>query len=365
MIHHWFFQNVDLVIYINGTGAITPQKTYNGQFAFEANATEEPILWCREPDYKSYINPRAARRMSRVIKMGVASSFIALNDGGVESPDAIVTGSGFGCMADTESFLTSIIENEEKFLNPAPFIHSTHNTISSQIALLKKCTGYNQTYVHGPVSFESALLDGMMLLDEERAQSVLVGGIDEMTPNLFAITNRFQKWKSKPKTTRWNLFNSDSKGSLAGEGSVFFLLSKDRNDKSYAGIVEIDTFFNPDDQFDLQTRLNQFLDKACLKVDDLDLCLLGKSGDNRFDTIYDDFLKLLGENCSLGYFKHLCGEYLTASSFAVWLAAQILKTQSIPGEVTASGEKNNNLKNILIYNHYRNRYHSLILLSIC
>ncbi|MBU2515179.1 beta-ketoacyl synthase chain length factor [bacterium] len=365
MIHRWFSQNVDLVIYINGTGAITPQKTFDGRFVFEANTTTEPILWCQEPDYKTCIDPRAARRMSRVIKMGVASALIALKDGGVECPDAIVTGSGFGCMADTELFLTSIIKNEEKFLNPAPFIHSTHNTISSQIALLKKCTGYNQTYVHGPISFESALLDGMMLLDEEKAQSVLVGGVDEMTSNLFSITSRFDKWKEKPNASECGFFGSDSKGSIAGEGSVFFLLSKNRNENSYGRIIDVDTFLNPNNQFDIKTCVDQFLNKAHVKIDDLNLCLIGKSGDNRFDTIYDDFISLMSENCSFGYFKHLCGEYLTASSFAVWMSAQILNTQILPKEIIASGGKKNNFKNILIYNQYRNKYHSLILLSIC
>ncbi len=149
-------------MYINGTGAISPQTTHTEDFPFSVTEHEQVVLSCQEPDYKELIPPRTSRRMSRVIKMGVASALMALKDAGMEVPDAIVTGSGFGCMTDTEKFLESISENEEKFLNPSPFIHSTHNTISSQIALMLKCTGYNQTFVHGSFSFESALLDGMM-----------------------------------------------------------------------------------------------------------------------------------------------------------------------------------------------------------
>jgi len=355
--------------YIKGTGAITPQKTYDAPFTFEPKIfdpkiAEDSILWCQEPDYKRILNPRDAGRMSRVLKMGMASSFKALNDAGVESPDAIVTGSGYGCMQDTESFLTSIINNNEKFLNPAPFIHSTHNTIGSQIALLKKCTGYNQTYVHGPISFESALLDGLMLLDEGSAQTVLVGGIDEMTSNLFAITNRFDKWKRGSNSTGVCFNSSHSNGSFAGEGAVFFLLGENQDDNSNARILGVDTFFSPNNQFDIKTNLDQFLDKASLKVEDLDHCLVRKNGNKRFDMIYDDFISLMMGNCSFSHFKHLCGEYLTASSFAVWLAAQILKTQEVPNAIRLSEGKSKDLKNILIYNQHYNRYHSLILLSI-
>lgn len=361
--HRWFFQAVKPVIYINGTGVISPQKTYETPPVLTASSPVENILWCQEPDYKTLISPRASRRMSRVIKMGVASSFLALNEAALDRPDAIVVGTGYGCMIDTERFLTSIIENEEKFLNPAPFIHSTHNTISSQIALLKKCTGYNQTYVHGSLSFESALLDGMMLLEEGGAQTVLVGGVDEMTENLFSITRRFQKWKDHPFNQGFELFDSNSAGTIAGEGSSFFLLSNRQNAQTYAGITDVSAYRSSQKQYKETQILDQFLEKAQLKPDDIDLYLIGKSGDNRLDKTYDDFIKNNQGIGSCGYYKHLCGEYHTASAFAVWLGAYILKNQTIPEEILVNNDNQHPLQHIVIYSQNHDKYHSLILLS--
>ncbi|PIX32882.1 MAG: beta-ketoacyl synthase, partial [Bacteroidetes bacterium CG_4_8_14_3_um_filter_31_14] len=48
----------------------------------------------------------------------------------------------------------------------------THNTISSQIALILKCHGYNSTYAGRGACFETALLDAKILINEEHLQNV-------------------------------------------------------------------------------------------------------------------------------------------------------------------------------------------------
>ena len=56
-----------------------------------------------EPDYKDFIQDAGLRRrMSRVIRMSVASSIMAMSEANEKSFDAIVTGTGWGCLADTE-----------------------------------------------------------------------------------------------------------------------------------------------------------------------------------------------------------------------------------------------------------------------
>ena len=127
--------------YINGLSAISPQNTFS-----EDTLLADPVgysgvrsLRCIEPQYSAYIDPMASRRMSRIIKMGVCSAMKCLRDAGISNPDAIITGTGMGCVEDTGKFLGSIFENEEKLLNPTPFIQSTHNTVGASIALLLKC----------------------------------------------------------------------------------------------------------------------------------------------------------------------------------------------------------------------------------
>ena len=101
--------------------------------------------------------------MSKIIKRGIASALIALKDANVENPGAIITGTGWGCWADTEKFLLTMIEQGEEQLTPTAFMQSTHNTVSGQIAISIKCHNYNSTYAHRGVSFERSLQDGMML----------------------------------------------------------------------------------------------------------------------------------------------------------------------------------------------------------
>jgi hypothetical protein len=64
-------------------------------------------------------------------------------------------------------------------------------------------------------------------------------------------------------------------------------------------------------------------------------------------------------------FKHLSGEYDTASSFALWLAAEVIHKQQVPFWIRANEYKSGKLKNILIYNHLRGVNHSFYLLSAC
>ena len=152
-------------MYIRGTGNISPQKTF-GHLPFLTETVEYTgnRLPCIEPDYKEFIDAKQIRRMSRIIRIGVAAAMECLKEAGVKSPDAIVTGTAYGCLEDTGLFLTKMVEFREEFLTPTAFIQSTHNTIGAQIGLMLQCNNYNNTFVHRGFSFESALLDGMMLM---------------------------------------------------------------------------------------------------------------------------------------------------------------------------------------------------------
>ena len=89
------------------------------------------------------------RRMSHVVKSGVAAGIESLLEFGARAPiDAIITATGLGCIADSEKFLDGLIAGDETMLNPTPFIQSTFNTVGAQIALLRGLHCYNTTYAH-------------------------------------------------------------------------------------------------------------------------------------------------------------------------------------------------------------------------
>src|SRR6185437_4087873 len=191
-------------IYINGIGAVSPQGVGSGNvFSNSINAPqyEHGFISCIEPNYTDYITPNNIRRMSKLIKTSIVASKLALKDSTTEKPDAIITGTGMGCMEDTEKFLKGIVNDEGSPSSPTAFIHSTHNTISSQVAIALNCTGYNSTYVHRAASFESALADGIIQLQEKDSDTnnILVGGVDEITSTIYDITKKLNFWKKDNK----------------------------------------------------------------------------------------------------------------------------------------------------------------------
>jgi 3-oxoacyl-[acyl-carrier-protein] synthase II len=345
--------------YIRSTAAISAQKSF-GDVPFLAEPVEYSgtRLTAIEPDYKGFLDPKLARRMSRIIKMGVAAAMQCLRDAEITMPGAIITGTALGCQEDTISFLTRIIEMDEEMLPPTAFIQSTHNTVAAQIALMLKCHNYNNT------SFESALLDAIMLLKEGDANDILVGGTEEMTDTTFKILTRLGLYKRWP-VSNLELFNTPSKGTVGGEGAVFFTLTDKASDKNLAELVALRTFFKPEGKADIELMINKLLSDNSLTINDVDLVITGKNSDLKNDSIYNDLDRSIFANSAKAFYKHLCGEYATSVSFALWLASNIIKTQTVPA-VVADGEIGNIApKTILIYNHYQNSYHSLMLLTAC
>lgn len=175
------------------------------------------------------------RRMSRVVKFAVATAVECV--GGVENIDrldAIITATGFGCLADSEKFLRNIINDREELLNPTPFIQSTFNTVGGQIAMSRHNHCYNMTYVNRGHSFEDALLDAYMKAADGEAGRILVGGFDERTDSQYAIMQRMGAFRDKE----------------CGEGAVFALLTAERTKESIAEISAIhfpETMISPKD----------------------------------------------------------------------------------------------------------------------
>src|SRR6478752_7339210 len=165
-------------IYINGIACISAQPTLEQgiHVLFEKNDSEH--FKCIEPDYKTHFSPVALRRLSRILKFSILTAQKSLQDAGLDMPDAIITGTGLGCLEDSEKFLRSVIECQEENLSPTAFIFSTHNTISGQIAMTLKCNRTNNTFSNRYFSFESALLESIFMLKDGDAQNVLVGCAD-------------------------------------------------------------------------------------------------------------------------------------------------------------------------------------------
>lgn len=132
-------------------------------------------------EIRDYVKPLEARRMGKIMKSSLLSSLKALKVAGVEQPDAIITGTALGCLENSELLLRQLTEEGEVTLKPTYFMQSTHNTISSNIAIRLGCHGYNITYTQDDDSLKWALRDAELLLQSGKVRTVLVGCHDETT----------------------------------------------------------------------------------------------------------------------------------------------------------------------------------------
>jgi 3-oxoacyl-[acyl-carrier-protein] synthase II len=351
--------------YIRSAITISPQKTFNNPlFLNELAEYNEDRLTSIEPDYNEAIDPRLIRRMSRIIKMSVASALACLKEAEIASPDAIVTGTAYGCLEDTGIFLTNMVQEDEEPVTPVAFVQSTHNTIGAQVALLIKCNRYNNTFVSGGASFENALLDAIMLLAENNTTNVLLGGMDEITDMSHTVLSRLGLYKRQP-VSNLNLFNTNSKGTINGEGAAFFLLKNTPSPNDLACIDAVSTFYKPHDIAEIEQFIGAFLKGQDTNYNDIDLLIIGNNGDLKNDAIYTQLQQSVLNGITFINYKHLCGEYPTSTAFATWLGANIIKNNTIPDVLDHQEISTNKINKVLIYNHYQNIYHSLILMSSC
>jgi 3-oxoacyl-(acyl-carrier-protein) synthase len=348
-------------VYINSASCISVQDTLKNHYFENLTANQSvQILKAIEPNYKEFIRPAMIRRMSKTVKMSSVASNYALKEAEIEKPDAIIVGTGMGCSQDSEKFLKNVIDNNEEFLTPTFFIQSTHNTVAGQIALGLQCHAYNFTYVNTSSSLEFSFLDAKLQIIDGEAENVLVGAADEQTGRtmeLYCLHNIIKKEEDLPA----DYLYSETDGVIWGEGAAFFVLGKDKTESSYAKLKGIQ-IINRLEIEETESFISDFLIKNNLKNEDIDAVILGFSSDAKSDIYYTKAMDLF-QNSALLYYKHLSGEFNTASGFSTFMACHILKEQQIPEMMMINTIKKDGIKNVLLYNHLAGSDHSLMLLE--
>ena len=103
-----------------------------------------------------------------------------------------------------------------------------------------------------------------------------------------------------------------------------------------------------------------------LTLSEIDLVITGENGNPTDDAVYERLGRSIFQEKPRIPFKQLCGEYPTASAFALWLAVRIIETGAIPGWIReGTGLLKKTPKKILVYNHYQQTHHSFFLVSAC
>ncbi|MDR2499381.1 MAG: beta-ketoacyl synthase chain length factor [Tannerellaceae bacterium] len=312
-----------------------------------------------DPDYAQCFAPNVRRRLGKLLKRALLASRTVMESSGIACPDAILTGTGFGCVENTEVFLEAMTFEGEDCLKPTNFMQSTHNTIGSLIAIETGCHGYNTTYTHKGVSFESALLDAFIRIANGHIRNALVGSYDEMTPHYRILLNR-----------------TDYPGNayFGSETALSAILADEPSEgsKALCRIEAIEMIYGKSPQC-IATALQRILCRAGRSFSDLDAIMTGLNADKANDAVYRRAEAELFSGKPLLQYKHLFGESHAVSGLGVYATAVCLQRGSVPGFMLVSDKKfrvdklRDDLpaKTILFYNHCGGKNHALILMSSC
>ena len=327
-------------IYVISAKQISVQQPLCEDWMTQPIEYQQPFNRSIDPSFREYISPIEARRMGKILKRALATSKEALKASGLDSVDAIITGTGYGCIENTEIFLDALSKEGEQMLSPTYFMQSTHNTISSLVAIQLKNHGYNVTYAHKGISFDSALQDAWLQMQLGKINSALVGGHDEMTETFYNILKK------------GGVMGQDEE--MCGEAAVSVVLGTEDKD-SLCKILNFKILHKP--------TINDL--KAIAADFKADYVLTGISGNRKSDEAYMKECKELFGDAKLLKYKHIFGESFTSSGIGLYVAAHCLKAGNIPTHLFVNKEEKISKKpvKILIFNHSDFKDYTLTLLG--
>ena len=354
-------------IFVLSAKQISMQQPLSEEWMDNPIIYDVPFTRSIDPSFKEYISPIEARRMGRILKRALATSKEALKTAGCDTVDAIMTGTGFGCIENTEFFLDALSNEGEQLLKPTYFMQSTHNTISSLVAIQTKNYNYNATYAHKGISFESALHDAWMQFHLGKIGSALVGCHDEMTETFYRIMKK------------GGVMGQDDE--RCGEVAVSVVLSRHceeerrsnpdmsalrqaQGPQSLCRLTGLKMLHQPT-MNDLMDAVTTMLQSAERSLADVDYILTGISGNHENDKAYLAETKTLFGDKPLLKYKHLFGENFTASGLGFYVAAQCLKAGRVPSHlfVNANEASDKQPACIMLFNRSDGKDFTLTLLE--
>jgi 3-oxoacyl-[acyl-carrier-protein] synthase II len=314
--------------------------------------------------FAGWLSPAESRRMSPPSKLAVAASRMALRGAGLgegaEGADprmAVVLATAFGPSTNTEALLRQILLECPEAASPSLFMESVANAPAAQIAIALQARGASLTLCQREAGPLLALGTGAAEIAAGRAGQVLAGAVDEMTPLLHALLDRFgalaRAGADGEELAR--PFDRRRDGFLAGEGASVALLESAAGLAARGGARPLARVLAWGSAFDptappsgwgegyrpLARGLRRTLERAGLGPADVDLVVSGASGARAGDRLEAAVLHAAWEGAPLPPVvapKAVTGEYGGGHLGAAILAASGLSFGPCPGFAEADPE---------------------------
>ena len=161
--------------------------------------------WGKAKGFKAtdFIPPLKARKLDRCSQFAVAAAGLALKDAGIDRstllPEriGIALGCGFGGVANSAEFLAGYFAAGVEGMSPMLFPNTVSNAAASNVSIEYALKGPNVTQVQRFCSAESAFMMACRFIMEGRADIMLTGGVDDLTPLMlsgFAATGQSRRY---------------------------------------------------------------------------------------------------------------------------------------------------------------------------
>jgi 3-oxoacyl-(acyl-carrier-protein) synthase len=321
--------------------------------------------------------PERIRRMGRGQEMAIGAVQRAL--AGCATPPArgsstaVAVGTAWAEEGDEITFLENLIKLGEKGAKPAFFVNSVKNALASQLALTFGFQGENQTFAHDALSFESALWQGAHLLRAGRAQHAVVCGVEALV-EFQEIHGHLLGWYDADPAPLAPLSAARRAGSktLPGEGAAAFVLTAPAaTPKPLARLLGVRArgplhrtpVLEAGDELAFVERA---LRDAGTEIDDVGLVLLGANSDDALDATYAAVaqgLRARSPRPAVGVYRHLTGDFATASALGLELAVRAVAAGSVPDEVRVVDGSPASVERVLLYHVSSSAYHSAMIVS--
>jgi len=185
----------------------------------------QPALLADPSSLERFVPKRAVRRIDHFSRLALLAAHLALEDAGKLHAErqkmGLVVATGYGATRTTFAFLDSVINDGDPYASPTLFSNSVHNAAAGHLSILLGVTGPCLTVSQFDMSVASSLLSAWQWLDEERADTVLLGGVDEYCEVLGYCRHRLPGCQS----------------AVIGEGAAFFVLSRDAETSPPYGFI--------------------------------------------------------------------------------------------------------------------------------
>jgi 3-oxoacyl-[acyl-carrier-protein] synthase II len=305
-----------------------------------------------------WLSAGEARRMSPPSKLAVAAARMALRCAGLPAPGeeneegtAVVVATAFGPSTNTEALLKQILREGPEAASPSLFTESVANAPAAQIAIACQATGPSLTVCQREAGPLIALGRAAGEVAAGRARRALAGAVDEMTPLLHALLDRFGALAHGDGDGTARPFDRARNGFLAGEGATMVVIERAadlarRGGHALARLLAWGSAFDPTapptgwgtGAEPLARALERTLARAGLGVADVDLVVSGAAGSREGDRLEARVLRAAWGDRPLPPVaapKAVTGEYGGGLLAAALLAAGGFSFGPTPGFATA------------------------------